>query len=216
MTTRSILVKILVGLGALALFGWLFAKTLRDVTSVPYTVRPLDLQSWSVELTTQMNPDGPLLWLQAPPELPLVLVDQVFQRNMTSLTKPAVSGIPLILRHEFESAMSSILTPEELVALARDAGLETATLQPLCMAVHRTPEQREQPAFYVLFDFPQFKDFREQVATVLSLRNKSEAGFDVNALSPALFVAASEQVRRRVRPSPADLEAACETAVISE
>ena len=84
------------------------------------------------------------------------------------------------------------------------------------MAVHRTPEQREQPVFYVLFDLPQFKDFREQVATVLSLRNKNDARFDVNALSPALFVAASEQVRHRVRPSPANLEAACETAVIPE
>jgi hypothetical protein len=216
MTIRNALIKILVGLGALALFGWLFAKTLRDVTSVPYTVRPSDLRSWSVELTTQVRPDGPFLLLQAPPELPLILVDQVFQRNMTSLTKPAVSGIPLILRHEFESVISSILSPEELVALARDAGLETATLQPLCMAVHRTPEQREQPVFYVLFDLPQFKDFREQVATVLSLRNKNDARFDVNALSPALFVAASEQVRHRVRPSPANLEAACETAVIPE
>lgn len=216
MTARNPLVKVLISLGALTLFGWLFAKTLRDVTSTPYTLRPSDLQHWSVKLATHTDPDGPLLFLQAPPELSLILVDQVFQRNMTSLTKPAVSGIPLILRHEFESAMASILSPEELVTLARDAGLETATLQPLCMAVHRTPEQREQPAFYVLFDLPQFKDFREQVAEVLSSRNQDDGRFNVGALSPAIFVAASEQVRHRVRPSPADLKAACETTVILE
>ena len=171
MNTRNLIVKVIIGLSAIVVVGLLFAKTLRDVTAEPYIIRQIDLRNWSIELSTQMNTESSLLSLRAPQELSMILFDQIFQRTMASLTRPAVSAIALILKDEFETVMSTIVSPEELLTLARSAGLEDAILEPVCMSVYRTPEGREQQIFFMLFKFPQFDLFREQVADLLFSRS---------------------------------------------
>ena len=213
MAVRSLLLKSMLGLAVLLGLGFLFAATLRDVASAPYIVRQDDLQRWTVELSTRADPDGPLLSLRPPAALPMTLFDQVFQRNMVSFSSPAEPGIPLILRREFETALVETVAPDELVALARDVGLETTRLEPACMAVYRTAEGREQQLFLVLFDLPQFTRFRAEVSELLVSKGGDVSRFDPDAVTPALLVASSEGARVRQVPSRSDLEADCEAPV---
>ena len=213
MATRNPFVKAILGLAALVVLGFLFASTLRDVASEPYTVRQDDLQRWRVELSTRSAVDGPLLSLRPPLALPMGLFDQVFQRNMVSFTSPADPGIPLLLRREFQAALAGLVTPDDLVTLARDVGLETAMLEPACMSVHRTAAEREQQLFFVLFDLPQFGRFRSGVTQLLRSRGGEVSRFDPDALTPALLVASSERALLRRLPPRAELEADCEAPV---
>ena len=215
MAARTLLVKVTLGLAALAGLGFLFAATLRDVATAPYTVRSETLQRWTVALNSPQDPNDPVLLLRPPAALPLALFDQVFQRNMASFTTPSASGIPLILGREFETALVGAVAPDELVALAREAGLETARLEPACMAVYRTAEGREQQLFFVLFNLPEFDQFRAAVVELLGSRGGNVSRFDPDAVTPALLVAASEGARVRQIPSRTDLEAACEAPVAS-
>ena len=215
MATRNLLVKSMLGLAALVGLALLFAATLRDVASEPYVVQQDDLQRWTVGLSTRADPDGPLLSLRPPAGLPLALFDQVFQRTMASFSSPADPGIPLILRREFETALAGAVVPEELVTLARDAGLETTRLEPACMAVHRTAEGREQQLFFVLFEPSQFARFRAEVSELLASRGGDVSRFSPDAVTPALLVASSEGAQIRQIPSRADLEADCEAPVVS-
>ena len=215
MATRHLLAKSMLGLAVLGGLGFLFAATLRDVASEPYVVRQDDLQHWTVALSTRADPDGPLLSLRPPAALPLALFDQVFQRAMASFSSPAEPGIPLILRREFETVLAETLGPDELVRLARDVGLETVRLEPVCMAVYRTVEGREQQLFFVLFNLPQLARFRAEVFDLLVSRDGDASRFSADAVTPALLVAASEGARIRQIPSRADLEADCEAPVAS-
>ena len=215
MATRNLLVKSMLGLAALVGLGVLFAATLRDVASEPYIVRQSDLERWTVALSARTDPDGPLLSLRPPAELPLALFDQVFQRTMASFSSPVDPGIPLILRREFDTALAGTVAPEELVTLARDAGLETTRLEPVCMAVYRTAEGREQQLFFVLFDLAHVARFRAEVSELLVSRGADVSRFNPDAVIPALLVASSEGARIRQTPSQADLEADCEAPVAS-
>lgn len=213
MPARSLLVKSVLGFAVLLGLGFLFAATLRDVASEPYIVRQDDLQRWTVELSTRPDPDGPLLLLRPPAALPMSLFDQVFQRTMASFSSPGEPGIPLILRREFETALAETVAPDELVALARDLGLETSRPEPACMAVYRTAQGREQQLFFALFDLPQFTRFRAEVSELLVSRGGDPSRFDPNAVTPVLLVASSEGARVRQVPSRSELEAYCEAPV---
>lgn len=218
MAARNLLIlltKVTLGLAALAGLGFLFAATLRDVASEPYTFPSDTLQRWAVALSSPQDPDDPLLFLRPPAALPMALFDQVFQRNMESFITPPDPGIPLILGREFETALVGTVAPDELATLAREAGLETARLEPACMAVYRTAEGREQQLFFVLFNLPQFDQFRAAVAELLVSRGGDVSRFDPHAVTPALLVAASERARLPQVPSRTDLEAACEAPLAS-
>ena len=213
MATRRPLVKVALGAAVLTVVGLLFAATLRDVTSEPYIVRSNDLDAWTAEVSTA--PDDPLLSLRPPRALPMALFDQVFQRTMASFTSPADPGIPLISRQEFETTLAGMVTPDELLALAREVGLETARLEPACMSVYRTTLGREQQLFFVLFDLTQFGRFRTEVTELLVSRGGDASRFDATALPPALLVAASEGALIQQMPRRPDLEADCEAPVAS-
>ena len=143
------------------------------------------------------------------------LFDQVFQRTMESSTSPISPGIPLLLQNEFQRSLVGKVSVNELVALARKVGLETATLDPRCMSVHRTTDGRERRLFFVLFDLPQLTQFRSELAQLVQAEGVGEP-FDRDALFPVLLVASSEPGRLQKIPRRADLELACEAPVIPE
>lgn len=211
MATRRILVRVALGAAALTVVGFLFAATLRDVASEPYTVRVNDLNDWTVALST--GPSDSLLSLRPPRALPMALFDQVFQRTMASLTSPADPGIPLISRQEFERTLNGVVTPDDLLTLAREVGLETARLEPACMSVYRTTQGREQQLFYALFDLAQFDRFRTAVTELFVSRGGDAGQFDATALTPALLVAISEGGFTQYMPRRTELEADCEAPV---
>ena len=216
MPKRSLVVKSIVTLVVLAGLAFLFAATLRKVAAEPYTVHPENLREWVVELTPYQDSNAAILSLRPPAALSMVLFDQVFQRTMASFSTPATPAVPLILRREFNAALSGVVSLEELMQLAREAGLENTTMRPRCMSVYRTSVGREQQLFFVLFDFPQFHDFRTKVSELLHSRNSGGEPFDPEFLTAALLVAASEGASFDQVPPRRVLEAECEAPVVSD
>jgi len=210
--------KILVALAVLAILGFLFVRSARDSRANPYTVEPGQLQGWTVALESASGPNAPLLVLNAPAELSNGLFRQVFARAMESLSMPVPAAIPLLLKGEFDRAFAGHLTPEALVEAARGAGLESAALQPRCMAYRRvsTPERTRQ-LYFAIFEAPGFGRFRQKLATLLEARleNSADAGapgradYDPEALSPALPVASSDTEFNRWLPIKADPATDC-------
>ena len=206
-------IKLAFALAALAVLGYLFAATLTDVSSDPYDVRSADLREWTIQPEPTGNPDGTALSLRPPRELPMSLFDQVFQRTMESYTTPAAPGIPLLLHQELAGTPMSI-PATTLVEMAHAAGLGSARLTPMCMSVYRTQDGREQRRFFVLFDLPQFEQFRLAVQDQLRA-DDPDTTFDPGALAPALLIASSDPRRLRALPTRAALEQSCEASVAS-
>jgi hypothetical protein len=180
--------KLLVGLGVAAGLGVLFARSARDARAKPYTVEAARLQGWTVALEAGAGPNEPMLVLRAPPPLVTHLFDQVFTRAMESLSAPGVAGIPLVLQREFDRAFAGRVTPQALAAAARAAGLDSATLEPRCLAYRRLSEPGvTRQLYFVLFDWPAFARFREQLAA-LAGGGVAGAAFDPAALSPVLLI----------------------------
>lgn len=211
MRLRSPLVKVATSLAALGVVGYLFALTLSDVASEPYTVRANRLQGWIVEPGQTVGPEEPILVLR-PPE-PMGLFDQVFLRAMESFTSPVAPGIALVLRGELAGATADTISEEDLLEIARTVGLPPP-LEPRCMVVHRTTGGREQRFFFVLFEMPQFDQFRVALGDLVSERGGDRSTFDPDALSPVLLVASTERATLRQQPSRRQLEEDCEAPVM--
>jgi hypothetical protein len=81
---------------------------------------------------------------------------------MESMGEPAAPGIPVVLQDEFTRALADhpALTPEALLAAARQAGLDAQSPKPLCIAHRRAPDGRErQQLFFAIFDLPHSDSF---------------------------------------------------------
>jgi hypothetical protein len=203
-------IKILVALVALAIFGFLFVRSARDSRANPYTFERAQLQGWTVALDPASGPSSPLLVLTPPPEFLSGLFHQVFSRAMESLSTPAPGAIPLLLKGEFDRAFAGHVTPEALLAAARTAGLESTTPQPRCMAYRRVSNpDRTRQLYFVLFDAPPFERFREQIAALLDAGAGGQVDYDPAALSPVLFIAASDTEFNHWLPMKADPAADC-------
>lgn len=205
--TRTFIIKGGVLLAVLGGLVFLFFQTVRDAASEPYTVRAELLADWTVTLEGPRDPLGALLSLRPPPELPMLLSQQIFRRHTESMMAPAVRSIPLVLREEFEAALGGVLSPAALAEAAERADVR-AGLEPACMAAQRRAGAREPGRiFFVLFEGPGFVRFREGIAEMLAAREAPAAGYDPAALSPLLVVAASDRSFEAWLPRRADREA---------
>jgi hypothetical protein len=178
---RSLIIKLAAGLVGLAVFGFLFMRTLEDARATPYTVERQHLRSWALALEPATRANEPLLVLRPAPELTGGLFRQVFARAMETLNAPGAPGMPIVLRGEYDRVVGDQLTQEALIGAARTAGLEQADLTPRCL-VHRRISQPggTRQAYLVFFDAPAIGQFRRQL------------GLDPDALSPILFVAGAD------------------------
>lgn len=96
------------------------------------------------------------------------------------------------------------------MALARAAGLESATFAPVCMAHRRVSEPGgTRGVHFVLFDVPAFDAFRRQVSEALGRAGAGASVFDPQALSPVLIVASMEADFSRWLPLRADPAVDC-------
>src|SRR5581483_11076788 len=82
------LLKVAIALGALAVFGFLFQRSVRQSRSAPYTVARGQLTGWTLVIDRTGPPTAPLLALRAPSASAGGLFDQVFKRAMISLRSP--------------------------------------------------------------------------------------------------------------------------------
>ncbi len=193
-TSRSLVTKTLLGLVVLGLLSVLFMRTLRDTVSAPYRMRPEHVTGWQVVPDPPLGPAGPLLLLAPPHELPLELFQQVFERTMESMNAPPAYGVTLLLRSEYQRGLAPFIAVQELEALAEEVGLAEAAVEPRCLAVRRglnTAEPRS--TYFVVFELPALRTFRERVARLLAERGGDAGAFDPDDLAPALYLAATDE-----------------------
>lgn len=184
-------IKVAAGLVVLGALGVLFVRSAQNVTSEPYEVRRDRLTGWTLELNASPAGSGAVLALRPQRELQAALFNQVFRRSGESLSGPVPAEMPLVLQSEFERALAGTLTPETLLTIARDAGLESSPVQPRCMAERRVSEPGiHKQVFFLRFDLPAFAAFRQRVAQRVR-GTGGPAVFDPDALTPVMIVAAS-------------------------
>ena len=210
LTRWSALIRVVVGLAALGLLGVLFVRSAQDTRETPFVIGGQDLAPWSLVLGPDTDALGSWLSLSPPQSLAGPLGRQVFARGGESVRYPSPAALPLLLVAEYDAALAGVLTSEVLVTLAREAGLESAAFEPICMAHRRISEPGgTRGIYFVLFDAPEFGTFRLQVAEALDRAGGDTSRFDERALSPVLIVAGLEGNFSRWLPLRANPEVDC-------
>lgn len=183
----SVLLKVAIAGAAIAALGYLFIYSLERTRSEPYTVDRALLAKWALVLEPAAAPGAPLLSVRADLELVTSLFRQLFNRAMESMSTPTTASIPIVLRAEFDRGLSGGMTPAELLAAAREAGLESAPHEPRCLAHRRISEPgMTRQAYFAIVASPSITGFREQLA------RRGDGSFDAAALTPVMFVGASD------------------------
>ena len=175
---KSLTIKIAIGVCVVAIFAFLFMRSLEDARATPYTVERKQLGGWTLALESAADANDPLLALRPPPELAGELFRQIFSRAMESMNAAIAPVVPLVLRGEFDRVVGDQLTREALLAAARTAGLEKAVMMPHCVVHRRVSEPgNTRQVYFVVFDAPLVAQFRRQL------------GLDPPAVAQILFVA---------------------------
>ena len=158
------LLKVLVALVAAAALGLMFVRSVRSTSAEPFSIPQAHLTGWTLALAPPGDPLGALLTLTPDPRLMPPLSRELFARMGESLHYPQ-AAMPLVLRGEFDRAIAGSVTPDALLELARQSGLEPPSIHPHCMGRRRDSAPGVVRGIYFLvFDLPQFRQFREQVA----------------------------------------------------
>jgi hypothetical protein len=195
----NLLLKLVVAAVVLAVLGYLFIHSLETTRSEPYTVERAHLGKWTLVIEPAGDPNAPLLSVRTSIELVANLFRQLFHRAMESMNTPAASSIPIVLQGEFDRSLAGRMTPDELLAAAREAGLESAPHEPRCLAHRRVSEPRmTRQIYFVIVDSPSIVAFRETLAW------DGQGQFDASALTPIMIVGASDAMFHRWLPIDAD------------
>ena len=207
MARRSWLIKVALGVVAVAGLAVLFVRSAQSTRAEPYDVRRERLQRWTLALEEPAAPSGVLLALRPQREFASTLFSDLFSRTGESITGPVPVQMPLVLRNEIDPRAAAELSADGLVTLARESGMESTIPQPKCMAHRRisAPGVTRQ-VYFVLFEMPAFGAFRQQLAPRVR-----EAGgtLDPAALSPAVIIAASDARFSDWQPLRGDAQQDC-------
>ena len=199
MKPSRLLLKVAIALAAIVVFGYLFLRSLESTRSEPYTVARVHVGKWTLVLEPAAGPTAPLLSLQSGEELVARLFHQLFERANESMNSPSVASIPVVLHPEFNRALAARMTPVELLALARAAGLESAPHDPRCLAYRRISEPGvTRQVYFALVESPAIVAFRQQLART------GDGALDAAALTPVMIVGASDANFNRWLPIRAD------------
>ena len=204
------LAKVGIALILLVVLGALFWRSVHSARSAPYTLSPDTRGAWRLSIEMSSRPNDPVLVLMPPSGYARELFDQVFKRSMESMAAPDTAGMPLVLQGELERAGSERITPDALLAMARQAGLEDAAPTPRCLAHRRAPEPdtREQ-LFFVTYDSPAFKTFRWNLASRLG------AKFEADFVTPVLLVGTVQSPAHRWLPLEVDEAKDCVAPIVA-
>jgi hypothetical protein len=185
----KILLKVTLALVAIGVLGFLFVRSVRSTGAEPFSIPRAHLAGWTLRLAPAADPLGALISLTPRPELLPPLSRELFSRMGESLHYPP-GAMPVVLRSEFDRAMQGVLTPEAMLDLARNADLESATFQARCMARRRESAPGiVRGVYFLVFDLPQFAQFREQIAQRIQAAGGNSSMFDPAALSPVVIAA---------------------------
>jgi hypothetical protein len=127
------------------------------------------------------------------------------------LSTPNAPGIGLVLAGELGDATVSV---DQVLALAREAGLERARLTPRCMGYRRESQPGStRQLYFVVFDIPEFAAFRAALRDRVGAAGGS--GFETRTLSPVMMLAAAPDFTRWM-PIAVDPERDCVAPVEEE
>jgi hypothetical protein len=207
--SRSMIWKVAAGVLVLALVSWWLVYAIR--TARPYRVESAALGEWTLVLG---EPGGTVLaGLQPAAGLVPALIQQISERSGLALVPPARPLLPLVLQTEYEDSLQGVLSVDDVLTHARDAGIGSIAMTPVCIGRHDgTKGGRRGPMFFVLFEAPAFNDFRQRL-TPLFPEHGGNNVFDPAALRPVLIVAVSDRDAARRPPAIADPLAECRTSV---
>lgn len=190
-----LLLKIAIALAAFAVLGYLFINSLESTRTEPYTVERAHLRPWTLVLEPADGANAPLLSLQTGTTLVANLFTQMFNRTMESINRPATASIPIVLHGEFDRGLAQRMKPDDLLAAARAAGLESASHEPRCLAHRRISEPgMTRQTYFAIVESPSIVAFRAQLA------RPGDATFDAGSLTPVMFVGTSEPAVHRWLP----------------
>ena len=208
------LLKVLVAIVAVAALGMLFVRSVRSTSAEAFSIPRASLSGWTLALAPPDDPLGALLTLMPNTALMPPLSRELFARMGESLHYPP-SAMAVVLRGEFDNAIAGSMTPDAVLDLARQAGLEGATIQPQCMARRRDSAPGVVRGIYFLvFDVPEFGRFREQVATRIG-GGGANSVFEPAALSPVVVAANLDGDTARWLPLRA-MESDCFAPIVIE
>lgn len=206
-----VLLKVVVVIAAVGVLGYLFVRSARDVRAEPYSVPRAHLDGWTLALEPGTRAADPILVLRPGPELVHGLFRQVFSRAMESMNMSATAAIPLLLQGEYERAFAGRVTPEDLLAAAREAGLERAAIEPTCLGYKRLSQPGSvRQLYFALFDAPAAARFRESLVTHV----QEGATFDPAAQSPVLFIAVAGPAFDQWLPMRANPKSDCVAPIV--
>ncbi len=209
MARLSLLPKVALWLVALSALAVLFLRSAQSARETPFTLEREGLAPWSLVSEPDRDALGAWLALRPPTQLTPPLGRQIFARAGESIHYPNPPSMPLILRSEFDVALTGVMTPDAVTSLARTAGLESPTFEPRCMGRRRVSEPGStRSVYFIVFDAPAFGQFRQAVAVQLRGTGGSSP-FDPAALSPVLIVAATDENFRRWLPIRVNPDADC-------
>ena len=173
--------KAVVALAVLAAVGFLFVRSVRDVRAEPYEIASAHLSAWTLSADTAQDSEDAALALRPPVELTMNLFRQLFRRQMESLSTPSAPGITLALRRELAPGV----TAAQLLALAREAGLDRARLTPRCVGYRRVSATGvTRQLYFVWFSLEEYDAFRRLLAP------HAAATYRPENLSPVMLTAA--------------------------
>lgn len=164
-----------------------FISTIRN--SAAYHVDTSDLSGWKLV----MEPGATaFIALEPPPKLSDELFRQAVQRTRARLVAPEHPSVPLVLQSEYEDSLQGVLSTEDVMNLAHDTGVDTATFKPVCIARHSgTTSGQAREMWFALFESPKFDQFRVQLSPLFP-EHAGAAPFDPNTLRPILAIGATD------------------------
>ena len=211
---KKILTRAAIAVVVLAGLSWLFLKTVQDTNAEPYLVDGGELSGWTLALEDPAAGGAALLVLRPPVSLTGDVFQQIFHRTGVSLAGPTRPGMPIVLAAEYNASLKDVVTPEELLNLARTAGLEKEALVPVCMGGMRDPSSgRASQRFFLVFESQAFTRVREELRRLRGERGAAGT-FDPAALRPIVPVASFEPDFHRWWPFQVDPAKDCQTGLV--
>ena len=190
--------------------GLLVWMVFRDAGSEPYAIDPVAWSGWTI---VPGRPEDPWILAARPStQLSSALLAQINGKRSTHVAAPGRMLLPLVLRREYEEGLQGVYSVDAVVRFAREAGIENATFDPVCLA-HKRDATGE--LVFVLLESSVFGQFRQDV--IPAFPEHAGTGFyDSGALRPLLVVDDSAGDSGRWWPIAVNEANDCEARVVTK
>lgn len=211
---QKLLLKLGIAAVAVAVFGLLFVRSVKQTAAEPYVLNQAAMTGWRLSLEPPDERSLAILSLRPPVHSVTELFQEIFRRTMQSLRALDPPLVPLVLLSEYNIALRRVFSGSELLDQAETLGLGGARFTPVCVAVRRElRDGQPRELFYILFDAPEFSTFRDELARLFVERGGERGTFDPLALSPVMPIAATDPDFTSWLPLQASREGDCRAPI---